>query len=191
MGCTITVRTTRRVAPANLRPEERGNPGEPLLGGVTTHGQQILMFDGPPRVTPDTVYASVGGVEHRIPRNLIQRMWVRRPGERPVAVNTSDPDRAIAFGSRHIVGAVTKSGEVVEFDRAAPAMAPGDTLFATARGAPYRVPLADLRWIKVRRPSAPLSLLASTGVVVGVTAAIVGLAVRVYHNCDRSSVWCN
>ena len=176
VACTI--RTTQRVRLTALRPEERGAIGPLRVAGVTYRNGSTVMFDSLLRAAPETLYAMEADGEHQIPRRLIAQLWVRRAGEMPVAARSSDPARAVALAplKQRIVGVVTTAGAVVEFDGASPVSAPGDTLFATARGAPYRVALADVDWMRVRRTDAGLSVLATTGLVlVAIPAVAVGL----------------
>ena len=179
-----TVHTTKSVPLGQLSPEERSwlDVGSARVSGVSTYSGITLAFDSVPlpRQVADTVFASVGGGQHAVPRALIAKVWVTRPGHGPVSVGTSDIAAALgraSFGSERIAGVTTRAGAEVRFDRRAPVYVVGDTLFASAGGAPYRIELAQVQQVSVARPDRAMSLIGSVMVTMGVLGVLAGAVV--------------
>ena len=184
-GCVV--RTTQRIPPAQLGPDELGLPGsgEPRVVGVSTYDGRVVMFDSLPIVTAGqhVYYAKVRGVPDTIPQDAVARMWVARPGDRAVRVQAPSLGAAVTAASAltaPIVGVTLASGGEVRFDRPAPTHLAHDTVYATARGEPYSVALATVQSVWVLRTNTGLSILKSVGVLAG-AALIVGGVIAVAY----------
>jgi hypothetical protein len=183
------VHTTRHVPLAQLGPEERGWLGDSAsrITGVTTRSGIALNFDSLPaaREVNGSVRANVGGRPHAVPRADIDKVWVARPGHRPVSVGTSDLTTALRqapFGEERIGGVTTQTGDVWQFDPGASVYVARDSLFAEVAGgnAPYRIALADVQNVWVVRSNPGQSLAGDVAITVGVLAIVAaGLAVYV------------
>jgi hypothetical protein len=173
-GCAL--HATRLVPLTELYPEEVGTPpdgAERRFVGVTTADGNSRVFDSvpAPRVTQDTVFASVGGHDCVVAREAVSQVWVAGPVGRPRQINTSDVGSALAqpWPTRSSpVGVITRAGDQVVFDRGATVHFARDTVFASVHGVPFQIALKDVRRVAVDR-------VGPTPLVVGY--GLVGIAV--------------
>jgi hypothetical protein len=174
-GCTL--HATRLVPLTELYPEEVGTPpdgAERRFVGVTTADGNSRVFDSvpPPRVTQDTVFASVGGHDWVVAREAVSQVWVAGPVGRARQVNTSDVGSALAqpWPTRSSpVGVIMRAGDQVEFDRGAAVHFARDSVFASVHGAPFRIALNDVQRVAVVRAATPLLVAYGlVGIAVGV-----------------------
>jgi hypothetical protein len=186
-GCIV--HTTWQVPLAQLGPDERSWLGDSAsrITGVTTRSGVALAFDSLPaaREVNGTVQANVGGRPHAVPRAEIDKVWVARPGHRPVPVGTSDLATALRqapFGEERIGGVTTQTGDVWQFDPGASVYVARDSLFAEVAGgeAPYRIALADVQNVWVVRGNPGQSLAGDVATTALVLALVAGVAVAVW-----------
>jgi hypothetical protein len=173
-GCTLNTATDIR--PAQLKPQELGQPEEPRLVAVVTEwGRQYALDSTPaPRMRGDTLYATVGGRPHPLARAAIRRLVMAREGRDTVAVATSSLGVAtdVAMGPR-IRGLTTLAGAEVRFDSTRAVYVLADTVYGVAGGGAVRIGLPSVaRLTVIRRDEAFYTATA----VVGVGAIVLVLA---------------
>jgi hypothetical protein len=152
---------TAKVEPDRVEPLGQ----EPVLGLTRLNGEKV-EFDAPGYLAGDSAYGDVNGAAVTIPLDSVQKVWVTR-GRTVQWVNPSD---LRTLGHR-VVGATLQDGRDIAFDKIG-GYVRGDTVFATRRGEPLRVPLDQIQRLWVRKTDAALTTLA----LVGVVAAVVLVA---------------
>ncbi len=174
-GCIA--RRERLVPPQLLAPAAPPPGFQPQLVGVTTSGDSDVTFDGIPAavMSGDTIHAYRRGSPYTVDLAHVGAMWMALPGLVPVSVPPSDLSRAAAMMEPihgDVLGIATTSGTTVQFTSGRPAAIAHDTLYATALGAAYKIPLAQVRGVRVVQTSVGRSLLKSFGLAALVTAGL-------------------
>ena len=188
-GCAV--HGTVGVRPSELRPAERGAPGDPRVVGLVYEGGGRLAVDTEPPAfeTHDTLYVWSGGSPHRIRRGIVDSLLVALPGRDPSELHTSDLTAAAdaALGTR-VVGYTPWQGREVRFDRGRAVWFAGDTLHGVVGGAPYAVASDSIRKVSVVRTNLAASVLVSAPLVY--VGAFVGLFALAMATCKPGTFLC-
>ncbi len=178
-GCFNAVRTTRRLPPAAVRPEELGDPNRRITGVVTADGRTVVFDSLAERQATDSLSACLNGAPLQIARRSIARFLIARAGEEPTSVAPVRLGHAMASP---IVGVTTRSGERVSFDRDGGSFVTSGTVYARVAGQRYRLPLEDAGQIWVRRTNVPVTVLVTAVGTVALIEVLVHLQPTVAGN---------
>jgi hypothetical protein len=172
-GCTLNSATDIR--PAQLKPEELGQPEEPRLVAVVTEwGRRYALDSTPvPQMRGDTLYATVDGRPHPLARAAIRRLVMARGARDTVPVATSSLGAAadVALG-RRIRGLTTVTGTEVRFDSTRAVYVLADTVHAVAGGGAVQIGLPSVARLTVIRRNEALYAVSSV-LAVGVAGLLV------------------
>lgn len=173
-GCTLNTATDIR--PAQLKPQELGQPEEPrVVAVVTDWGRQYALDSTPaPQMLGDTLYATVGGRPHPLARAAIRRLVMARGARDTVAVATSSLGVAtdVALGPR-IRSLTTVAGAELRFDSTRAVYVLADTVHGVAGGGAVQIGLPSVaRLTVIRRDNALFGITT----VLGLGAAVLFLA---------------
>lgn len=158
-GTACVVRTDQNVALASVRPL-RDDVTETTRIAAAAMAGVVTEFDGSgARFRGDTLYGSVRGTSHAIPKVMVERIVIIR--------DTVDFD--------HVVRLVRVDGSTIAF-QAPGAVLVGDTLFGVAASIGQAVPIAEVERVWVRRVDGGKSRLASVGFVGMMIVAGIAIA---------------
>jgi hypothetical protein len=155
---------TAKVEPTRVEPLGQ----EPILGVTRLDGERV-QFDAAGYLAGDSAHGQVNGAAVAIPLDSVRQVSVRRDR----TIHWLNPSRLKTLGQR-VVGATTLDGSQIAFDQMG-GYVRGDTVFATRRGEPLRLPLNQVQRLWVRKTDAALTTLA----LVGGLAAVLLVAAAI------------